>query len=525
MSLPRVALNIPTLDLEHHRIDIQELSLTGLDLPVRVDREGRIHALGFSMAPAPAQAVTEESVEAMPPPAAEATTALAAGGVRGVDVGQAEDRILPLVTLRGLDVGLERLSFVDERGGESLEFGLALRQEEPLTLLAPDAADLPPLHFQVVGAARPIVDSIALDLEVAPFATEPTLDAHLKVTGVQGGSVTRVFPGLAESLDGSAWVDGRVEGHLQVQVLARRRGPLDFDFAQGLGLEVAVDRVALHATPDGPALVGFEELTASVASIRPETGDVHVKRVEWVGPFGSAWKDADGIHAAGWVLKAPVAGESIADAGEEEQTAGSDRVQSNPEPESHSGPDGAVRDSDPAGPVATSTDANESVGEGVESNGTQDAGQDTTQGDGDKQVASDTRTESERTAEAGDGGAPAPAGADGAEPTGPRTDLADSGDAPNPPEIRVDEVLISGGTFRFEDRTVEPRFDFPIDDVDLEVRRFTTRTLTESAPFGFRLALYGGEVELRERMEASNLVGGILGSVAALAGDDEFELE
>ncbi|MCP5023516.1 MAG: DUF748 domain-containing protein [bacterium] len=458
LSLPRLALNVPILDPGGHRFDIQELSLKGLELPVRVDETGRLFGLGFSLDPGVESAVAEVEEEV---PAPVVDDNIHAGGTDQVIVSKAEDRILPLVTLDGLDVGIERFSFVDERGGTPFDFRLHLIQEGPMTLLAPEAIDLPPLKFKVEGAANPVVDSIELDLELAPYAAEPTFDLQVLIAGVHGDQVTRVLPALADTLDGSAWTDGQLRAHVQGQLQMLRRGPLDFDLAQGFGLELAVDDAGVRATAEGPDLLGFEELTASVQSIRPDTGNVHVKRVEWVQPHGSAWQDEEGLHLAGWVLKMaqPVEQEGVA-------VAADDAAISEAE---------ALVDADP---------------EGV--------------------TPSDLEPEDGTNA-----GPPAEAAVEA-----PTEASAESG-----PEIRIDEALISGGTFLFEDRTVEPVLVFPIDDVDFQAKRFSTRTLEEERPFDFRLALYGAGIELPERTGSGNLIGGILGSVAALAGSDGVELE
>ncbi|MFT5057997.1 MAG: hypothetical protein ACI89E_000768, partial [Planctomycetota bacterium] len=464
LRLPRLALNLPILDPTGQRFDIQEISMKGLVLPTRIDTEGRVHGLGFSFtppaegsAPAPASAPEVET----PTPVLKPQI-ITPGGTDRVEVSKASDRVLPLVTLNGLDVGIDRFSFVDERGGVPLEFGLHLTQFEPMTLIAPEAADLPALKLKITGAAKPIVDSIAVEMEIAPYANEPSFGAHMLISGVHGDQVTRVLPGLAEILDGSAWTDGQIEAHVQTHLITRRRGPLDFDFAQGFGLELVMDQVSVRATAEGPDLLGFEELTASVPSIRPLTGDVHVKRVEWVNPHGSAWQDEVGLHAAGWVLKAP----TPVDEAKESLTKVADQPTETETQETGAEETAAV---EPDGATENVASANQVSGASME----QDP------------IAQ-------------------------AKPS---------------PEIRVDEVLISGGNFLFEDRTVQPNFVFPIADVDLQVKRFTTRTLEEAQPFSFRLALYGGDIALAERTGGGNLIGGILGSVAALAGDNKFETE
>ncbi|MCP3916793.1 MAG: DUF748 domain-containing protein [bacterium] len=94
-------------------------------------------------------------------------------------------------------------------------------------------------------------------------------------------------------------------------------------------------------------------------------------------------------------------------------------------------------------------------------------------------------------------------------------------------EIKIDRLLISGLDFDFLDTTVTPSTHLPIADLEVEVRRFTTRGFTEARPFSFRAIVDAGEVELPERTGADNLLAGVVGSVASAVsgGGDEFETE
>lgn len=95
------------------------------------------------------------------------------------------------------------------------------------------------------------------------------------------------------------------------------------------------------------------------------------------------------------------------------------------------------------------------------------------------------------------------------------------------PEIKVGRLLVSGLDFVLRDETVEPPLVVPIEDMELEIRRFTTLAFTEPRPISFHAVVDAGTVELPERTPADNLLTGVLGSVAGVlgGGEEDFELE
>lgn len=67
------------------------------------------------------------------------------------------------------------------------------------------------------------------------------------------------------------------------------------------------------------------------------------------------------------------------------------------------------------------------------------------------------------------------------------------------PELRIDEVLFSGLDFTVRDTTTTPNSVFPLAGLDVEVRRFTTRAMTEPLPLRFSASLQGGAIALPPR--------------------------
>ncbi|MBL8843992.1 MAG: DUF748 domain-containing protein [Planctomycetes bacterium] len=94
------------------------------------------------------------------------------------------------------------------------------------------------------------------------------------------------------------------------------------------------------------------------------------------------------------------------------------------------------------------------------------------------------------------------------------------------PEFRIDELLVTGLDFTFRDETVTPPMVLPLTDLEVEVRRFTTRAFTEARPIAFRVALEAGALEF-ERRDAGSLLGGFLRAAAGAVtgGNDAPALE
>ena len=445
LALERFALDVPRVDLEGGVVSVAELSSSGLAMAIRRTQATTYEALGLVLETA-APAASEESLadsseasQTVEDAAAEQRPTLVrrAMGTRG------EEEALPTVRLELLDLGLDRLHFQDETAPEAsaLVAGLRVSTPGPLTLLDAEPEKLPPIELEVSGRAEPIVAEGRLGLTLAPWIPDPELSLEFEANGLRGQGLTEVLPDLAEVLDGSELDGGRLSGALQAVMRIRRRNPTDFDLASGFGFELEVKDVELHDRPGGELLAGVESILVDGRSVRPETGDVHLRSIEINGSKGLARKEPEGFRALGLLLKTP-AGEA--------QTEG----QPEPQPE----------------------------------------------------VSEEQEVEPEAVAQA-------PAGEEGPAP--------EAG-----PEIRIDQFLISGVEFDYKDVSVEPILHLPIEDLDLEVERLTTRALTESRPIHYRANIMAGLVELPER-DSSSLLGGFLGAAAGVltGGGDDYEVE
>ncbi len=589
LAWDRLAVTVPRNDWDGGAIEIEELAVQGLRLGVTRAVDGSISALGVRFDPNAAAPAEPQATEPEPAITPDGPVPIAAtSGSRRLPKLNPEDP--PWIVLGNLDVGIEQLRFLDENGGEPMDLSLRLHSDGPLVLLSPEPETLEPIALRISGAAEPFVGTIDSRMVLAPYTPDPELEVTFALEGIDGPAITRVLPDLQDRLDASAWQEGRVTLHSNAQLRLRRRGPLDFPLQDGFGVELEVDGFALEpnpaalaaseqgaesesaqATPDDPTAqspevgtLGFDSLQVQVASVRPKTGDVHIKLIDWVGPRLSAFQDADGLHVAGFVWKPapePTAEVSSADAAQDEALAGADSPSSESQGAASNGSDlsgdsslggetgesvmaDSDADSDQADDNAQgakasggSTAAAPSPNAGETSNGSSQAGSDPSQDAG----ASAAVAESSEDPQAGEDPPNTNPSADDSTPvvatTDPGATTAQNGTAAPLPtaantqpapqaELRIDEIFIAGDALHFEDRTVEPVMVLPITGWDLEAKRFSTLALQGERPFRFRLSLYGGELSLPERT-SGNLVGGLLGSVTTLAtgGKDEFEME
>ncbi|HEX5051610.1 MAG TPA: DUF748 domain-containing protein [Planctomycetota bacterium] len=110
-----------------------------------------------------------------------------------------------------------------------------------------------------------------------------------------------------------------------------------------------------------------------------------------------------------------------------------------------------------------------------------------------------------------------PAAAEAAAP-GPAASTA--------PEFAIDRLQVQGLAFTFTDDTTEPATNLPLEDVEVELRRFSTRALSEPRRVHFEVAVHGGEVTLEKRVVASSAIMGFLTStVGSVAGSGQPEFE
>lgn len=315
--------------------------------------------------------------------------------------------------------------------------------------------------------ARLNADSAALAVDVAlePFADRPRLSADIAISGVRGDRIRAVAPGLMDRIDPDLLGEGQLSATVQAELDLRRRHPLAFDLRDGFGGLLEVVDIEWRDAVDDERFLGLAALRAELKAFRPGTGLVHLSSVEIQEPFLRARRTPEGLDILG--LRLITADEGPIDGGDESSAEATEAAAAG---------DGTAEDS-------TAEDSN-----------------------AEDRTAQDSNVQ-DRTAEGG-AAADSPAAASG--------------------EFRLDQLLITGLDLEIVDESTEPATTIPLDQLDVEVRNFTTRAFEEPLPIRFSAYLGSGDVELPVPVKTKGgLIGGIASGLASaiVGGDEEVTLE
>ena len=240
---------------------------------------------------------------------AGAGTAAGAGtGGEAPAIGRPRRDKLPLVSIAKLHLGVRSIRVVDRsRPGSAplVVSDLRFRNASPVALLGPDPGSNPPIALTLAASVAPLVRSVRLDLQAAPFAAEPSLVVGLALDGLRGAGLTELLPALAAGIDGRELTDGRFRLRLAATLEPGRRDPLELDLAKPFGAELSVADVELRNGEEGPVLVGLSSIHVEATKVDPATGDVHLRSFAIEHPAARILKSKEGLHVAGLILKAP----------------------------------------------------------------------------------------------------------------------------------------------------------------------------------------------------------------------------
>jgi hypothetical protein len=419
-SLALKELRAQILRPDAESLVIDTLVTEGLKIDTHSDADGDLFALGFEFAASSARA--NESGTAEPAAGADPTTTPLPGGPTKLPFRN--------ISLGKLDLGIASLRHLDGRADEPIDVALRVFTEAPQVILDGDPEALPPFRLLVQGAARPVFDSLELVLTGSPWDDDCKFTLDFDASGLHGQRLAQTLPAIAQRIDASAIVDGRLRANAELAIELRRRDPTDIDLARGFGVDLELRDLEFRGRPDGELLAGIRSVSVEAPRIVPG-GDVRIGLIDIAEITARAEQTAEGLRFADIVFRDP-------------PTA----IASEPPP-----------------------------------------------------------------------AAPTPTGADG--PTTPAVPGALR------PEVRIEELTVRGLDFRYSDSTCTPPLIAPLEQLDLEVRGFTTRTFDSAVPFRFRASLGAGKVELPERLKSSSLVAGLLGAtVGALTGaEDQRALE
>jgi len=269
-------------------IAVKEVSIAALEGRVLLTEEGvQAGGLLFEAAtpPTPATAPNQET------PAPSAPTA-------GREVH-------PHITLEKLDLGLKRLHVANSApGSEPLVLeDFRVHNPAPWSLLGAQPEDQPPLQLELSGKLAPLIERFEIAAQAAPFAAIPRLEVQLGLHGIRGAGLTEHIPEMAATIDGAGLEAGELSGRLEVSLEMKRRDPARFEFEKPFGGEVVVQDLFFRRAPEGQILAGLEGLRLDVTTIRPATGDIHVKEIEIIRPVGHVRQLEAGFEMLGLIFK------------------------------------------------------------------------------------------------------------------------------------------------------------------------------------------------------------------------------
>lgn len=324
LALASARFSAPRLDGTAGVFEIAEVTTSGIELRLHRDMQSRWHALGLVIDPSAKSPDVE--LDANLPPLPEVRT------VSRQPV--AADSDLPTIRLGTVDVGIDRLILTDEfqgEGAEPLVVEMRASTSEPQVLMSEDPANLPPFALRLSARVSPLIDELAAELTVAPFAPQPSAKGTLSMRGLDGHGVIELLPQLAEAIDTAGLPAGEFDGSFELTLDARRRGLTRFEFKRGFGVDLLASDLAFRAEPGGEVLLGLESLEVSAPRINAALQEIVVQRIEIVEPRARFARDVRGVHALGLVID-PVALQAALDASRAPETGDGEVAANSPPP-------------------------------------------------------------------------------------------------------------------------------------------------------------------------------------------------
>jgi hypothetical protein len=310
LALEAARIVVGRADVRGKVIAIDEVAVVGLDTAATKSRDGSFNMLGVSFAsapPPPTRTPLPVATPVDPTPATRPTLP----AMHAEQLFAAAREKLPLLTLDKLDVNLKRVALVDESNADGKPITLAdvrLSNKSRIELLGDDPQGRPPVELLLMGRIEPAVGRFDVLTVAAPFASQPSLNVAVTVAGINGDGVAQVLPpDVRRELKPSPMTDGRFAAAIEATAKFAKRGPTRFDLTKPMEISAVVRDVAFRGDGDGnsPVLAGVDEVRADGVRVDPQTGSVVARSIEITKPLARAWRDADGIHLLGLVVREP----------------------------------------------------------------------------------------------------------------------------------------------------------------------------------------------------------------------------
>ncbi len=288
LSVDRAQLDAPTLDFAAPRFDLRKLDVRGVRASVVQTSPTSVSLLGFEVR-------QQRAASAAPAARSEAPAA--------PETRTRRSRV-PRLAVGEARFELDELRLSRPNAAPAV-LSLTVEQDGPRVWLSPEADEIQELSLLASGALQPLVGALEARANAAPFAPSPTLALDVRLSELRGAGLTELMPQPAAQLDGSALEHGELAFTVGAQLEVRRRGPLELDPSAEIGFAASLADVAFRTAPDSPPVAGLGALRVDGGTYAPRSGALRIASVEIERPLLRVQRDAQGLHALGFVLAAP----------------------------------------------------------------------------------------------------------------------------------------------------------------------------------------------------------------------------
>ena len=265
---------------------VDELALGGLEGQVRRFADGRVQVAGLELLP---RARKDESA----PPATEDDGAVLPP--------------LPRVEVKNLGLEASRVEIEDGDAPGTPPFVVQdLHVSQPWPFLLPKGGRSSGF-LSLVGSfgVKDVLGKAQLRLQLVPFDSEPHAALELELDGFAGPAFVERVPALAPRLDASALTQGSLRLYASFDLRNRKRldAILKNPRATPLSFDASITDLDVRATPDGPTLLGFDELHVDMTGWNLATGEARLRAVELANPRGRLRVERAGLRFLDTVFK------------------------------------------------------------------------------------------------------------------------------------------------------------------------------------------------------------------------------
>ena len=183
----------------------------------------------------------------------------------------------------------------------------------------PTSLEPEPVRFTLQSSVDPLGLNVLAQLALSPFDISPTADLQLRLTGFDTTQLAAIAPATADQLIGEAKALG-LQADVHTRLDLRRRDPSKLDFNRPFGAEFVLENFAISDAATDRTFASIAAVDVLARAIDPATGSVLLRLIDIDEPVLRATREADGLHALGFVLPDPPEAEAAPTEGEATQS-------------------------------------------------------------------------------------------------------------------------------------------------------------------------------------------------------------